>query len=469
MSEIRADICIVGAGSAGLSVAAGASQMGADVVLIEKGEMGGDCLNYGCVPSKALLAAAKAAQHGREAPKFGVTFAEPEIDFARVSAHVHDVIAGIAPHDSQERFEGLGATVLRAPAVFTGRDRLVAGEDTVIAKRFVIATGSKAAIPPIGGLDTVPYLTNETIFGLTEAPEHLIVVGGGPIGCEMAQAHRRLGSRVTVLEMFTIMPKDDPDLVAIVRERLVSEGVDIREGAKVERVEAGAAGVSIATDSGVIEASHILIATGRAPAVDGIGLEAAGVVHSPRGIDVDRRLRTSNKRIFALGDVTGGFQFTHQAAYHAGIAIQNLLFRLPAKVDDSSIPWVTYTEPELAHVGMTAAQLMEEDAKGTVLESEFAGNDRARAMRETEGRIKVMVDRKGRIRGASIVGANAGELLQPWLLAITQKLKIRAMTGFRAPYPTFGEINKAAAGSYFTPKLYSDFTRRIVRTLMKLP
>lgn len=469
MSEIRADVCIVGAGSAGLSVAAGASQMGADVVLIEKGEMGGDCLNYGCVPSKALLAAAKAAQYGREAGKFGVTFAEPQIDFAKVNAHVHEVIAGIAPHDSQERFEGLGATVLRAPAVFTGRDRLSAGDDTVVAKRFVIATGSKPAVPPIDGLDTVPYLTNETVFTLTAAPEHLIVVGGGPIGCEMAQAHRRLGSRVTVLEMFSIMPKDDPDLVAVVRDRLIADGVDLREGAKVERVEAREAGVRVAVDGATVEGSHILVATGRAPSVDGLGLEAAGVTYSPRGIDVDARLRTSNKRIFALGDVTGGFQFTHQAGYHAGIAIQNLLFRLPAKVDDSSIPWVTYTEPELAQVGMTAAQLMEADSKGTVLESEFLGNDRAKAVRETDGRIKVMVDRKGRIRGASIVGANAGELLQPWLLAITQKLKIRAMTGFRAPYPTFGEINKVAAGSYFTPKLYSDFTRRVVRTLMKLP
>lgn len=443
--------------------------MGADVVLIEKGEMGGDCLNYGCVPSKALLSAAKAAQHGREAGKFGVTFSEPQIDFAKVNAHVHDVIAGIAPHDSQERFEGLGATVLRAPAVFTGRDRLGAGDDTVVAKRFVIATGSKPAVPPIDGLDTVPYLTNETIFTLTQAPEHLIVIGGGPIGCEMAQAHRRLGSRVTVLEMFTIMPKDDPDLVAVVRDRLVADGVELREGAKVESVEAGEGGVRVKVDGGSLDGSHILVATGRAPSVDGLGLEAAGVTYSPRGIDVDARLRTSNKRIFALGDVTGGFQFTHQAGYHAGIAIQNLLFRLPAKVDDSSIPWVTYTDPELAHVGMTAAQLMESDPKGTVLESEFSGNDRAKAVRETDGRIKVMVDSKGRVRGASIVGANAGELLQPWLLAITQKLKIRAMTGFRAPYPTLGEINKAAAGSYFTPKLYSDFTRRVVRALMKLP
>ena len=469
MNEIRADICIIGAGAAGLSVAAGASQMGAEVVLIEKGKMGGDCLNYGCVPSKALLAAAKAAQHGREAVKFGVTFVDPQINFAKVNAHVHDVIASIAPHDSQERFEGLGATVLRAPAVFTGRNRLSAGENTVIAKRFVVATGSKPALPPIDGLCAVPYLTNESIFMLTEAPEHLIVVGGGPVGCEMAQAHRRLGSRVTLLEMLTIMPKDDPDMVAVVRDRLIGDGVALREGAKVEGVAARSGGVRVIVDGDFVDGSHILVATGRAPSVDGLGLEEAGVAYSPRGIDVDARLRTSNKSIFALGDVTGGFQFTHQASYHAGIAIQNLLFRLPAKVDDSSIAWVTYTEPELAHVGMTAAQLMDAYPKGTVLESEFSGNDRARAVREPDGRIKIMVDGKGRIRGASIVGANAGELLQPWLLAITQKLKIRAMTGFRMPYPTLAEINKTAAGSYFTPKLYSEFTRRVVRTLMKLP
>lgn len=469
MSKLEADICVIGAGSAGLSVAAGASQMGARVVLVEKGEMGGDCLNYGCVPSKALLAAGKAAQHAREAGKFGVTLSEPQIDFAEVSTHVRGVIAGIAPHDSQDRFEGLGVTVIREPARFTSPDTLEAGDTGIRAKRFVIATGSQPAMPPIEGLQDVSYLTNETLFGLTVRPEHLIVIGGGPIGCEMAQAHRRLGSRVTLLEAFTLLPKDDPDLVAIVRARLVAEGVDIRESAKVSSVSGRVGAIAVSLGSEEITGSHLLVATGRVPNVAELGLETAGVAFSNKGISVDRRLRTTNQDIYAIGDVTGGYQFTHQASYHAGIVIQNCLFRIPAKTDDSNVPWVTYTEPELAHAGLSAAQLAERHRGGKVLEASFADNDRARTERQTDGAIKVMVDRRGRIKGVSIVGANAGELLQPWLLAMAQGLKIRAMTGFRAPYPTLGEINKAAAGSYFTPKLYSKLTRLIVRALLKLP
>lgn len=469
MSKLEADICVIGAGSAGLSVAAGASQMGARVVLVEKGEMGGDCLNYGCVPSKAFLAAGKAAQHAREAGKFGVTLSEPQIDFAEVSTHVRGVIAGIAPHDSQDRFEGLGVTVIREPARFTSPDTLEAGDTEIRAKRFVIATGSQPAMPPIEGLQDVSYLTNETLFSLTVRPEHLIVIGGGPIGCEMAQAHRRLGSRVTLLEAFTLLPKDDPDLVAIVRARLVAEGVDIRERAKVSSVSGRVGAIAVSLGSEEITGSHLLVAAGRVPNVEELGLETAGVAFSNKGISVDRRLRTTNQDIYAIGDVTGGYQFTHQASYHAGIVIQNCLFRIPAKADDSSVPWVTYTEPELAHAGLSAAQLAERHRGGKVLEASFSDNDRARTERQTDGAIKVMVDRRGRIKGVSIVGANAGELLQPWLLAMTQGLKIRVMTGFRAPYPTLGEINKAAAGSYFTPKLYSKLTRLIVRALLKLP
>ncbi|MDA0339569.1 MAG: FAD-dependent oxidoreductase [Proteobacteria bacterium] len=468
MNDFVYDICVIGAGSAGLSVAAGASQMGANVVLIEKGEMGGDCLNSGCVPSKALLAAGNAAQQGRVAKKFGIFFPEPDIDFAAV--HAHDVIAQIAPHDSPERFEGLGVTVIREAAHFVDGRTVVAGDQTVKAKRFVIATGSSASVPPILGVEDVSYLTNESIFSLTERPEHLIVIGGGPIGCEMAQAHRRLGCKVTVLELFTIMPKDDPELVDVVRQQLIKDGIEIREDAGIERFERGDNGaIVVHVDGEALNCSHLLVATGRRPGVNGLGLDEAGVKFSPKGIEVDRRLRTSNKRIFAIGDVTGGYQFTHQAGYHAGIAIQNILFRLPARTDDSTLPWVTYTDPELAHVGLNAAELREADPKGTVITVPYKGNDRARAVRETDGIVKVMVDRKGRIRGASIVGSHAGELIQSWVLAMSQGLKIRAMTGFRAPYPTLGELNKAAGGEYFRPRLFSDFTRGVVRLLLRLP
>ena len=468
-TNLTPDICVIGAGSAGLSVAAGASQMGADVVLIEKGDMGGDCLNTGCVPSKALLAAAKAAQHGREADRFGVHFTEPDIDFAAVNAHVHDVIAQIEPHDSQERFEGLGVTVLRETARFVDEKTVAAGDTRITAKRFVIATGSSAAVPPIPGLEDVPYLTNESLFSLTERPDHLVVIGGGPIGCEMAQAHRRLGAQVTLLEKFSILPKDDPELVDVVRQRLVADGIDVREGANITQVEGTDGVITLQVDGETLACTHLLVATGRKSNVEGLDLDKAGVAYSPTGIDVDRRLRTSNKRIYAIGDVTGGAQFTHQAGYHASVAVQNILFRLPAKTDDSTLPWVTYTEPELAHVGLLAADLKEIDPIGQVVTVPFSGNDRAKAVRETDGMVKVMLDGKGRIKGASIVGANAGELIQPWLLAMTQGLKIRAMTGFRAPYPTFGELNKAVGSEYFRPKLFSDFTRKVVRFLLRFP
>ncbi|MGI9435043.1 MAG: dihydrolipoyl dehydrogenase family protein, partial [Geminicoccaceae bacterium] len=327
---LKADIAIIGAGSGGLSVAAGAAQMGAKVVLIEKGKMGGDCLNYGCVPSKALIAAGEAAETVRTSGKFGVNGHEPDIDFTKVNGHVHDVIAGIAPHDSVERFEELGVQVIQAAGRFISPTEIEAGAQRIKARRFVIATGSSAFIPPLPGLDDVPYLTNETIFSLTDAPEHLIVVGGGPIGIEMAQAHRRLGVEVTLIEGGTIMGKDDPDAVAVVRRRLIDEGVVLREGAKVESVVPRGNGVSVLVSQGgqsaPVDGSHLLLAVGRRSNVAGLGLEAAGIEHTARGITVDARLRSSNKKVFAIGDVAGGYQFTHMAGYHGGIVIRNAMF-----------------------------------------------------------------------------------------------------------------------------------------------
>ncbi|QQP88663.1 FAD-dependent oxidoreductase [Skermanella sp. TT6] len=466
MAEVRTDICVIGAGSGGLSVAAGAVQMGASTVLIERGAMGGDCLNYGCVPSKSLLAAARAADAVRHAGRFGVNGHEPEIDFARVHDHVHGVIAAIAPNDSVQRFEGLGVRVIRAEARFTGPDAVEAGGTTVRARRFVLATGSRAATPPIPGLDGVPYLTNETIFERKAAPDHLIVIGGGPIGMEMAQAHRRLGVRVTVLQKDTILPKDDPDLVAVVRDRIRAEGVDLREGAEIARVQRHGNGIAVVlADGGRIEGSDLLVAAGRQANVDGLGLELAGIEYTPRGVKTDARLRTTNRRVHAVGDVAGGPQFTHIAGYHAGIVIRNALFRLPAKVDYSALPWVTYTEPELAHVGMTEAQARQSHGDVRVLTWGFEENDRAQAERDTEGKVKVLTLPNGRILGASIVGAHAGELIQVWCLAISQKLKIGAVASMIAPYPTLGEAGKRAAGSFYTPKLFSGRTRGLVRFL----
>jgi len=469
---ITTDICVIGAGSGGLSVAAGAVQMGAKVVLIEKGKMGGDCLNTGCVPSKALLAAGHAAENARRASRFGISTGPVEIDFGRAIDHVHSVIAGIAPHDSVERFEELGCTVIQAEARFTGPAEVVAGDTTVKAKRFVIATGSRAAVPPIPGLETVCYFTNETIFENRVRPEHLIIIGGGPIGLEMAQAHHQLGAKVTVIEMGTILPKDDSDLVAVVRDRIKADGISLYEGAKTKeildvndqiRVVIEHQGIEI-----TLEGSHLLLATGRKPNVENLGLKDAGVEYTDRGISVDARLRTSNKKVFAIGDITGGLQFTHMAGYDAGIVIRNALFRLPAKVDHSAVPWVTYTNPELAQVGLTEKGAREQYGDDIrVVTWDYAENDRARAEAETEGFIKVITKPNGRILGAAIVGRQAGELIGVWSLAISNKMKIGAIAGMIAPYPTLGELSKRVAGAWYTPSLFGEKTRRLVRFLLR--
>ncbi len=471
---IKCDICVIGAGSGGLSVAAGASQMGAKTVLIEKGKMGGDCLNTGCVPSKSLIAAGHAAESIRNSGRFGVNGHEPSVDFAKVNDHVHNVIGAIAPHDSVERFEGLGVQVIKETARFVGRNEVEAGGKRIRARRFVIATGSSAAVPPIPGLDGVPYMTNETVFELRERPEHLIVIGGGPIGAELAQAHRRLGSEVTILEMFRILGRDDPDAAEVVRKRMAAERIAMLEGISITGVAKKGNGIAVTIEKDgeqkTVSGSHLLVAAGRRANVDGLGLEAAGIEYTPKGITVDARLRTTNKKVFAIGDVAGGLQFTHVAGYHAGIVIRNALFSLPAKADKAVVPWVTYTDPEIAHVGLTEAEARKSHGDGIkVLTWSFEENDRAQAEQETEGLVKVVVGPKGRILGATIAGPHAGELLQPWVLAITQKLKIGAMANIIAPYPTLGEVNKRVAGSYYTPSLFSERTRRVVGWLQMLP
>lgn len=464
------DICVIGAGTGGLVVAAGSSQLGAETVLIESHRMGGDCLNTGCVPSKSLLAAAHAAVAHRRASQFGLEQAAPRIDFARVQQHVRDVIAAIAPNDSQERFTGLGVTVLREQARFTAPNEVLAGDIRIRARRFVIATGSAAFVPPVPGLGDLPYLTNETIFDIDRLPEHLLIMGGGPIGCELAQAFARLGARVSIVEMMTILPKDDAEAADVVRRALIADGVALYEGHKVVSAAKAGGGVVLEIEKDGsrrrLEGSHLLVAAGRRPRVSDLGLDLAGVAHSEKGIAVDRRLRTANKRIFAVGDVADGAQFTHLAAYHAGIVIRNALFRLPAKVDLSALPWVTFTDPELAHVGLNEAAAR---AQGPIriLRWPLAENDRAQAEHRLDGFIKIIVTGKGRILGADIVGPAAGEMIHLWTLAVSQKMKIGAVAGMIAPYPTLAEIGKRAAGNYYLAKLFSPGTKRLVRFLAR--
>lgn len=461
------DLAIIGAGSGGLSVAAAAAQFGQNVILFEKGKMGGDCLNYGCVPSKALIAAAKQAHVFRNSGPYGISAAEPKVDFKKVHSHIRKVIAAIEPNDSAARFEKLGVKVVLSAAKFRDAKTIECGDGIFSAKRFVIATGSRPAVPAIPGLETVPYFTNETIFENTVLPKHLIIIGGGAIGMELAQAHRRLGSQVTVIEAFAPLAKDDPELTAIVLGSLQRDGVKILGHAAIKKISKAKSGFVIETaGQGKISGSHLLVATGRTANVEGLNLDAAGVVYTARGVTVDRGLRSSQKHIYAIGDVAGGLQFTHVANYHAGLVIRNALFRLPVTNRSDIIPHVTFTDPELAQVGLTEAEAGKEfGASITVVRWPFHDNDRAQAEGKTGGLIKAVIGKRGRILGVGIVGANAGELIQPWILAMTEGLKIRAIAGIVAPYPTLGEINRRVAVSYFSGLASNPWVRRVIRLL----
>ncbi len=477
---LKPDICVIGAGSGGLVVASAAASFGVNVVLIEKGKMGGDCLNYGCVPSKALIAAAKHAQSMRDAPQFGVTTSGkeatgPRVSFKQVHDHVHGVIDTIAPMDSVERFEALGVTVIQDAARFVDKKTVEAGDYIIKPRRFVVATGSAPFVPPIPGIDTVDYVTNETIFDRTRNPGHLLVIGGGPIGLEMAQAHHRLGAKVTVVEGLKALGKDDPELAAIVLEKIRGEGVEIREETKVIRVETTFVGktqkirlhVEINGEADTIDGDTLLVATGRAATVGGLDLEKAGIEYSRRGITVNKKMRTSNSKVYAIGDVAGSLQFTHVAGYHAGLVIRAILFRMNARENTHIIPWSTYTDPELAHVGHT-----EETARATfkdirVLRWPYAENDRAQAEKKTSGLIKIIARKNGTIEGVSIAGAMAGEMMNMWALAISQKLKLKDIAGYIAPYPTMSEIGKRAATSFYAPATKKPLVRWLVRFLAK--
>jgi pyruvate/2-oxoglutarate dehydrogenase complex dihydrolipoamide dehydrogenase (E3) component len=440
MKNIKTDICIIGAGSGGLSIASGAVQMGAKVVLLEGHKMGGDCLNYGCIPSKALLAAAKT-----------------KMAFGPAKDHVAIAIETIAPHDSVERFEGLGVKVISQFGTFISPTQVQAGDTIITARRFVIATGSAPFVPPITGLENLPYDTNETIFQNRKKPKHLLVVGGGPIGMEMAQAHRRLGCEVTVIEGMKALGKDDPEMAAIVLDNLRSEGVEIVENAMAKEVRGTKGAIEIEVNDGrIFKGTDLLMAVGRKPNLQRLNLQAAGIEFDRSGVKVGANLRSSNKRVYAVGDVAGGLQFTHVAGYHAGVLLKSMLFGLPSKAKTAHIPWVTYTDPELAQIGLAEAEAKE--IFGVLLEVvrfDFAGSDRLIAEGRAKGLIKVMVV-KGRPVGVSIVGPSAGELIGLWAMAMANNMKMSAIAATILPYPTVGEVSKRAAGAYFSPRLFEN-------------
>jgi pyruvate/2-oxoglutarate dehydrogenase complex dihydrolipoamide dehydrogenase (E3) component len=466
------DLAVIGAGASGLSVTAVAAQLGLRVALIERDRMGGDCLNFGCVPSKALLAAAHTAQVARTAGRFGLRLMEPAIDWAAVHDHVHGVVAAITPMDSEARFRALGAQVFRAEARFVAADTLLVDGKRISARRIVIAAGSTAFVPPIQGLDQVPYLTNTSIFDLRERPDHLLILGGGPIGLEMADAFAGLGSRVSVVEAAAIAGREDPELVAGLREALSKRGVALFESAKVASVEPGPA--LVLQDGRRIAGSHLLVAVGRRPNLQALDLPAGNVRTTPAGIATDRGLRSlTNRRVYAVGDIAdpdriGPRAFTHVGSYHAGIVIRRALFRLPARLDYAALPRVTYTQPELAQVGMTEAEARAAGHRIGILRWPLAENDRAIAERDTVGLVKLIVARN-RVLGAGILAPNAGEMIGLWGLAIAQQVKLGTLASLIIPYPTRSEAGKRAASSYFVPRLFSPRTKSLIRLLAQLP
>lgn len=467
--NIQYDICIIGAGAGGLSVASGAAQLGLKVALIEGNNMGGDCLNYGCVPSKSLLSSAKHYYMAKHSQQFGFAITPPQVEIKNVMQKVHEVMAKIAPHDSVERFEGLGVKVYRGYGSFIDENTVSVNKQLFKAKYFVIATGSSPVIPPITGLNTVAYLTNETIFDLQETPEHLIVIGGGPIGCELAEAFAMFGIKTSILSLSKILPKDEPDMVEVLRGEILKTGIDLYEDISITEISKNNKEINVIIKNGnsesTISGSHILIATGRKPNLEKLNLAVANIKYNKKGVEVDTRLRTSNKQVFAIGDASIGYQFTHIASYHAGIVIRNIIFRQRAEVNYKAMPWVTYTYPELAHCGLSEDEARKTIGNIKVTEFEYQENDRAQAERASIGKIKLITTTKGIVLGVSILGLNAGELLAPWIDLINRGEVVKALTKNIIPYPTLSEINKQVIGEYYKPILFSNKVKFLVKFL----
>jgi len=464
MADYDYDIGIIGGGAAGLTVASGAAQLGAKTLLVEKEPaLGGDCLHFGCVPSKTLIRSAHVYHQMKNADRFGLpNMAVPPVDFSRIAERIADVIAVIQKHDSEERFCKLGAKVEFGGARFTDEHAVDVNGRTVSARTWVIATGSSAAIPPIPGLETIGYITNREIFSLRQLPGRMIVLGAGPIGIEMAQAFNRLGTEVTVVDRaHQILGKEDPDMAGDVQAVMESEGVQFF----LDTTIAGASGtagkktVALTRETGAtvsLTADVILVAMGRAVNVRDLDLEAAGVAYEKSGITVDARLRTSQKHIYAAGDVSGGYQFTHAAGYEGGIVVSNAVFRLPRKADTTWLPWCTYTDPELASIGMNERAAAAAGIETRIWTEAFADNDRSLAEGREQGRIKLILDKKEKPLGVQIFGPRAGDLIAEWVAALNGGVKLSSLASAIHPYPTLGEISKRVAGSVFAPKIFSE-------------
>jgi pyruvate/2-oxoglutarate dehydrogenase complex dihydrolipoamide dehydrogenase (E3) component len=475
MASFDYDLGILGGGAAGLTAAAGSAQFGAKTILIERAEkLGGDCLHFGCVPSKTLIRTAGVLTLARRAREFGLPSLELlPVDLGAVMDRVRSVIEAIQEHDSPERFCRLGVEVRFGKPAFVDDHAVEVDGDRVSAKAWIIATGSRPAAPPVNGLSDVPFWTNETVFSQRDLPKRLIVLGGGPIGLEIAQAFQRLGSRVTVVEfMGQILGPEDPDVAAILRERLESEGMKIMASTKGVKAESSGSTIKLAVapaegdgSESTLEADALLVAAGRKPNTEDLGLKEAGVSFGPRGIPVNARLQSNVSHIYACGDVNGQLPFTHVAGYEAGLALTNALLRLPRKVDYGKVPWCTYTDPEVASVGLNEKRAKQAGVAYRVLEEQFRDNDRALAEAETLGKVKVLVNPKGKLLGCQIIGPHAGELIHEWVAALSGGVKLSTLAGAVHVYPTLSEISKRTAWAYFSERLFSERTKSLLSFL----
>lgn len=476
MADFDYDIGIIGGGAAGLTVASGASQLGAKTLLIEKeSALGGDCLHFGCVPSKTLIHSAHVYHLMQHAERFGLPKASiPPVDFKQIAKRIQKVIATIQQHDSEERFCGLGAKVLFGEAVFKDEHTIDLGGHRKSAKNWVIATGSSPVAPPIPGLHDTPFLTNREIFSLDHLPKSMVILGGGPIGIEMAQAFNRLGTSVTVVDRSAqILGKEDKDMADRVASIMEDEGVTFFLEASIEEIREshGCKSVKIIDKSGEskdLNTETILVAMGRAPNIENMGLEDIGVAYDRYGISVDNRMRTNHKHIYAAGDVSGGFQFTHAAGYEGSIVVSNAIFRLPRKADYTYLPWCTYTDPELASIGMNEKTAASRGLDYTVWSEEFKDNDRSLAEDETSGSIKMILNAKEKPLGVQILGPRAGDLLSEWVAILNGKVKLSTLAAAVHPYPTMGEINKRVVGNFFSPKIFSKKVQKGLKFIFQL-
>ena len=476
MAEYDFDIGVIGGGAAGLTVTAGAAQAGAKTLLVEKEkELGGDCLHYGCVPSKTLIRTAHVYHLMKNAKEFGLPGVElPPVDYREVAKRIQSVISTIQEHDSEERFCKLGAKVEFGEAIFVDEHSIQLNGKTISAKNWVLATGSSPGIPPIEGLDTTPYITNKEIWSLDHLPTSLIILGAGPIAIEMAQAFGRLGSKVTVVQRSNqILSKEDKDMADTVMEVLQSEGVTFFLGSAVLGVRDLGNEREVTIQNGAnttsqIRGEKILVAMGREANVTGLGLEGLGIDFTGKGIQVDNRLRTKQKHIYAAGDVTGEYQFTHAAGYEGAVVFTNAIFHLPRKVDYTYLPWCTFSDPELASIGMNEKAAEAAGIDYAVWTEEFKGNDRSLAEGERVGKIKMILDGKEKPIGVQILGPQAGELLSEWVAVLNGKMKLSTLASAVHPYPTLGEINKRVAGNFFSPKIFSERVRKGLKFFFNL-